>query len=188
MQCSNTRASASLPPALLPTRPLTRLRPSFELCPQTFGRVARRVHQTARRLRRGSEADDLVQEVCLKLLTSPPDCIAKADGEAALLAWVSKVTTHRVIDGIRREREGGDTGCDAVPIAPPQESLAATKARMARARRALTRDYPRALPLFEHLLSEPDASSNELAVRLGTSDANVYQLRCRMRRVIQAEV
>ncbi len=141
--------------------------------------------------------EDLAQEAVLRLITrAPPEWQPQAPALAVLVAWVKRCCWRMCCDASRREERRGPRArldgsraraprwASSSPRVPsPLEQLVAER-QAAAALRVLRERYPRGAELLEVVLTEPDATVPELAERLGTSSANVHQIRSRARRVL----
>ncbi len=147
-------------------------------------------------VRRRVEAEDLVQEVYLRALsTRPEDVPAEEPGDAALGRWLNTIARHVVIDAARAARAAKRDGNEerlarstwsrfgALPAAGPgpatQVVLAEDEGRLIDAYRSLSPDHRRVLGLrqFEGL------SAAEAGRRMGRSEVAVHSL---FRRALEA--
>jgi DNA-directed RNA polymerase specialized sigma24 family protein len=138
-------------------------------------------------------ADDLAQEV-LETLLEPkraPSSAESTNAEATVRAWIRITVRRRVIDlsRARRDRPAAPRGEDREERDIPDESPAAdcradARARFEAARRAIAAYHARGLPLFDLESRDPELTSADYSQRLGTSIANVDQLRRRNRLAI----
>lgn len=104
--------------------------------------------------RHGADAEDLVQETCLRAYAR----ISELDAAGQVKAWLLRVMHNLFVDGIRRARNSpvdavGDlarlTAATACPAPTPEESLASGQrlARIERAYRRLDREQQALLAL-----------------------------------------
>jgi len=144
---------------------------------------------------RAHSSDDVVQEVLIKLLRSPPDPVATGQALPRLLSWLKVVTVNHLRDVYRRRSRRiqtvptPDDTLDPSRITSTGEGSSAPDAgrtlmasQTADAMRNLFRRcQPACLPLFELLLGGEELSSEEAARRLRTSRANIDTLKRRLR-------
>lgn len=140
-------------------------------------------------------ADDLAQEV-LETLLEPkraPSSAESTNAEATVRAWIRITVRRRVIDlsRARRDRPAAPRGenreqaeRDIPDESPAADCRADARARFEAARRAIAAHHARGLPLFDLESRDPELTSAEYSERLGTSIANVDQLRRRNRLAI----
>jgi RNA polymerase sigma factor (sigma-70 family) len=142
----------------------------------------------------GVDAEDVVQRVFLQLFEHPPDRELAGRPMRRLVSWVNTVTHNYLYDLTSRpaERlaspradEARDSERATASNEAPTESRYAAREALLLVRPALERDYPTGLSLLELLVDSPHATSQELARRLGTTAANVDQMRSRIRRVLR---
>lgn len=156
--------------------------------------IARQVSATMARRRalsRGVDADDVAQVVLSRFVQkAPTHPLADTDPLARLLAWVNTVTVRHLMDLKRKrqeelEREPGRHAGGLVALGAERRLEASSELRMVWS--VIAARYPKGLQLLDALSLDPEASSLELAARLGTSAANVNTMRARMRRVLLRE-
>lgn len=137
-----------------------------------------------------SSHEDLAQEAVLRLLTrSPAAWRPRPPALRVLVAWVKRCCWRLCCDSNRRAKRRGprasleglaSPGCTSSAL---ERLIAGEEA--ARARALLRQAYPRGAELLEAVRAQPDATVRELAERLGTSRANVHQMRSRARSVLR---
>jgi DNA-directed RNA polymerase specialized sigma24 family protein len=159
--------------------------------------IAAKARRWSRRLgerAQGVNSEDVVQHVLLQLFEHPPNREAAGRPMRRLVSWVNTVTHNYLYDLASRpaerltssRREDKNEGERAVPSrSAPTESRYAAREALLLLRPALEKDYPIGLALLELLVDTPHATSHELARRLGTTAANVDQMRSRIRRVLR---
>ncbi len=160
--------------------------------------IAAKARRWSRRLgerAQGVDAEDVVQRVFLQLFEHPPNREATGRPMRRLVSWVNTVTHNYLYDLTKRPTErlssprNDDPSDSERPVALASEarteSRYAAREALLLVRQALERDYPTGLPLLALLVDSPHATSQELAQRLGTTAANVDQMRSRIRRVLR---
>jgi RNA polymerase sigma factor (sigma-70 family) len=152
-------------------------------------RYARRLGERAH----GVDVDDVAQRVFLQLFEHPPDREPTARPMRRLVSWVNTVTHNYLYDLASRPAERlaarAESGADSERATASDRATAemryAARQALLRVRPAIEKDYPLGLPLLTLLEESPHATSEELARKLGTSAANVDQMRSRIRRVLR---
>lgn len=141
------------------------------------------------------EAEDLAQEVLVRLLDNgPTHCSEAPSAVGVVLSWVRTTATNLGIDHFRRRQrnpgpEAWERGTGSEGVALDGNTSAAEGAeRATRVRAMLYACYPRGAACFEAELSMLSATGSEIAEELGISRQNAYQLRHRTRTLVRVLV
>jgi DNA-directed RNA polymerase specialized sigma24 family protein len=111
-----------------------------------------------------------------------------------VLAWVKTVTKRYLTDEYRKARELATEDETLTHLEGQRGAIihgrSSTEGQVRAALelrwllRTLNRDYPQGARLVEAMRHDPDSTPTELAESMGTSVANVYQIRTRVRNLV----
>lgn len=145
------------------------------------------VHSVARRLlREPAEAEDIAQEIFLKVWRA----IDRFDADRARLeTWVARIATNACLDTLRKRREEtlGDDAPERADGAPRVDDVLAADASAQRVRAAIAALPERQRAALE-LCSLHDCTNIEAAEILGVSIEAVESLLARARRKLKTEL
>lgn len=159
-----------------------------------FGEIYRRYHRIVyslclRMTRNQAEAEDLTQEVFLKIFRK----LASFRGEAALATWIHRVTVNGVLMHFRRvsARREHVTDDGTLPVERPRQGLNALTAQPAE-RVTLELAIARLPPGYRlvFVLHDVEGYEHEEIARLcgiavGTSKSQLHKARLKLRRLLQ---
>lgn len=147
------------------------------------------------------EAEDVEQEVLIKLLKSPPERKPQDTPRATLLAWLKTVTNNLLVDQRRRVTrktedrtrvERIDRGVELERLAESDDRGTGREIRRFHAAREIDENlryleqaYPAGARYVAAMRDNPGATGNELAALLGVSRANYDQIARRTRIVVR---
>jgi RNA polymerase sigma-70 factor (ECF subfamily) len=135
----------------------------------------------------GSDADaeDIAQDVFLRLWRKPPDLSA---GKASLATWLYRVTANRSIDWLRRKRPGPLEEADDVPAHEAAPDIAAAGTQVARLVDEALRSLPDRQRLALTLTYYQGLSNIEAAQVMATSVDALESLLSRARRRLRKDL
>lgn len=146
------------------------------------------------------DAEDVEQEVLIRLMNSPPTKIKESeldDGRRAFVrvhSWIKITTNNYLKDQFRKRREvsseteilelssvKSDKAWNQLDVGHRSVEADAT---LEAAQRFLEEEYPLGARYVEVFRHNPTATTNELAEALETTAANIYQIRKRTRKAL----
>ncbi|HWA71591.1 MAG TPA: sigma-70 family RNA polymerase sigma factor [Polyangiaceae bacterium] len=148
--------------------------------------AAKLTHYARRLLGDESEAEDVVQETCLRLWQRAADY----SPEARVTTWLHRITHNLAVDRLRargRFQPVSDDEVEAEPISAPQPRELETKHRVATLETAWA-ELPERQAAALALVHFDGLSGSEAAQVLGVSEEAVESLLARGRRALKAHL
>jgi RNA polymerase sigma-70 factor (ECF subfamily) len=145
-------------------------------------RYRRRVYSLVARIGGAAVADELSQEVFLKIYKN----ISKFRGDSQLGTWIYRLTVNATLTYVTRRPR--DLALEDQPLEPPAapgpETDPALRARIERALAALPAGYRAVLVLHDVEGQSHEEIAEVLGCRVGTSKSQLHKARARMRELL----
>jgi RNA polymerase sigma-70 factor (ECF subfamily) len=145
-----------------------------------YHQYKRRVFGMAHRIVGGSDAEEVAQEVFVRVFRG----LAAFRGDSALSTWIYRLTVNAALSHLARRgrrQEVGDEGLTELPAPPVTERDSALAARIEGALSQLPPGYRAILVLHDVEGLSHEESAAILECRIGTCKSQLHKARARMR-------
>jgi RNA polymerase sigma-70 factor, ECF subfamily len=148
-----------------------------------YHQYKRRVFGMAHRIVGGSDAEEVAQEVFVRVFRG----LAAFRGDSALSTWVYRLTVNAALSHLARRgrrHEVGDEGLTELPAPAPAERDSALAARIETAMTQLPAGYRAILVLHDIEGLSHEECAAILECRIGTCKSQLHKARARMRELL----
>ena len=150
-----------------------------------YHQYKRRVFGMAHRIVGGSDAEEVAQEVFVRVFRG----LAAFRGDSALSTWIYRLTVNAALSHLARRgrrNEVGDEGLTELPAPPIAERDSALAARIETALAQLPAGYRAILVLHDVEGLSHEECAAILECRIGTCKSQLHKARARMRELLGA--
>jgi RNA polymerase sigma-70 factor (ECF subfamily) len=147
-----------------------------------YHRYKRRVYAVVTRMVGQSDADEVAQEVFVRIFRG----LAKFRGDAALSTWVYRLSVNAALSHVTRRPKpmDGDEVLERLPAPPVPPRDPGLSARLERALAELPAGYRAVLVLHDVQGLSHEECARILECRVGTSKSQLHKARARMRALL----